>query len=94
MSIKKTIQVTQQHINSGVPDCGDFCPIGIAIREQIDHVHDVSIAKDEIIVWIDDGDMLECFMMKTPSELAVFIDAFDNSKPVQPVTFEIDLQKV
>ena len=78
------IEVTQKHI-----DCGDIgsdlsCPIGLAIKEQIDGADNPSVGIREIVVPIVGRGILQ---MKPTDIIVKFIEQFDNGEQVEPQTF-------
>jgi hypothetical protein len=77
------IRVTQEHINQGVKFHAGKCPVALACREATGQPHVVS--RDEIIVLTS-----PMIRHKTPADVGAFIYAFDHSRLVQPLEFELE----
>lgn len=75
------IQVTQQHIEDGVPGDPHVCPVALAIRETIHKSHIKVVAYQFTIGY-------KPYFM--PFSVRNFIDAYDSAKPVQPFSFVLD----
>lgn len=84
--MKKTIRVTQSHIDMGVPEDCDICPIAIALHE----------AFPECIFGVH-GDYAffarrrEKLKIKLTDSCGAFVAAFDAGLPVTPFEFEVEL---
>ena len=80
--------VTQKHIDNGVPAKRSECPVALCLLEHYDHV----LVTDDtgIIVWMGgrDGEMYE-----TPDPVTQFLQRFDFPggwpKPLEPFSFEL-----
>lgn len=74
------IKVTQRHIDKGIPDAGDACPIACALQEagfQGVHVgEDYARACGKQTYYL-------------PREARMFVARFDAMDPVEPFEFEI-----
>jgi len=77
------IQVTQVHIDEGVPLMCSECPVALAL---LAHFDSVSI----------DGGMISAtkinqhVLQKQPAIVKRFIGNFDNRRPVEPFYFEVE----
>jgi len=74
--------ITQRMIRDGAPHSECNCAAALAVREALPGRH-VEIWSDVIVV---DG-----YEVKTPPELAAWMDLYDELKPVGELTFEFDL---
>lgn len=74
------IIVTQEHIERGHVQCGDTCPIALALKEIVGH-EDLWVGN----MWIRIGDKY----YDPPEEADEFITRFDGEMPVEPFEFEL-----
>lgn len=80
------IQVTQDHINTGIPKCPGHCPVSIAIQENIRNKH-VRVGYDTVKI---ENDVFFIHNMPVYCEVAQWINDFDMGLPVEPIEFQID----
>ena len=73
------INVTQEHINSGIKSDCMLCPIALAVRTLFPIVE-----VDDCCIEIGD------VQYYSPDSVAKFIDDFDNGKLVKPFSFELE----
>lgn len=78
-----TIHVTQDHIDSGLPAEPCYCPVALALEEQLGGVWFV----DRGYLYKSSGSIF----VNTPGIVLNFIDRFDEDLPVEPFSFELDL---
>lgn len=81
------IKVTQEHIDKGNSTYG-WCPVALALREQIPHVRDVFVARQSIAVYMSTP---EPHVFPTPGNVCAFIDVFDTDGDAEVQPFEFDL---
>ena len=77
------IEVTQDHIDRGNQGDCEYCPIAIAIRATL---KDYSISVGGTIFEYKNS------YYKLPEKAMKFVQAFDNTLPVQPFTFELTFE--
>ena len=81
-----TVNVTQDHIDKGVRKEAYHCPVSLALGEA-DPGSDWCVST--LLVMRENGhDVVSIF---PPVTVSKFVSRFDNGDPVQPFTFEIDL---
>ncbi len=76
-----TIQVTQKHIDEGVPGECDRCPIALAMHDALK----LNVSVGDYDCWTD-----EYVEVELPKEAKIFVHDFDRLEPVHPFSFEID----
>lgn len=77
------VNVTQEHIDRGIPKSKCSCPIALALQElgcQTIAVDTDQISYTENSEWV---------YWRTPAKTASFIFRFDNEMPVEPFSFEL-----
>jgi len=77
------IEVTPYHIAEGRSGEYNACPIALALWEM--GYRDINV--DEEVVKLRHGRKELAF--KPPKEMVLFIDAFDNYRPVKPQNFKL-----
>ena len=82
------IQVTQTHIDNGIPECLHSCAIAMAIKSTGGDNVTVEDADGEIFF---EGSVWRA-VSPSPEDVNQFIYDFDNGNPVQP--FELVLEKL
>lgn len=80
------IRVTKDCIKDGDKDNMDYCPIGLAMRRRSDF-GDVKV--DQEAIYFTRGE--RHYVRVLPQDAQDFIARFDDGKPVEPFTFEIEL---
>lgn len=82
------IQVTQYHIDKGVPEDDRRCPVALAIQDA--GLPDVRVGqnRDTIEVY---GNMY-AGTSPYPGAVADFVRAFEHGEPVEPFEFQLDLE--
>lgn len=74
------IKVTEWHINRGMPEHGDKCPIALAIRGKVRWKS----------VYVDPGVIeVGCSSGRPPKKVSKFIRRFDAGKKVRPFSFRL-----
>jgi len=97
MSVK--VEVTQKHIDNGIPCDPLFCPISLALNEQLK-----STDKKSWIVSVNFAVLLNkpksmrdsesnCTQYSLPKIAKRFIKNFDNKLEVKPITFELKVKR-
>lgn len=93
MSAPKTIRVTAEHIEEGIPqDCED-CPIALAIVEQWDgpiNHHDIAVDNREVLVIQRHRGGQRSFTAQLPPEAMRFVQSFDDGYQVEPFEFTVE----
>jgi len=87
--MKHTIHVTKEHIDQGQPNVASRCPVALAIKEQLNDVVTVCPMWEFDGTWVfglgnrDD--------MPLPEPAARLARDFDRRKPVEPMSFELEV---
>lgn len=79
-----TVTVTQDHIDKGERENGDYCPISLALNEQ--YPAEPGAAK----WWVGDDCAVRLHNASTytlPGDAQEFIHEYDDGQPVQPFVF-------
>lgn len=84
MQINVTQEIIDKGGKGGKSNCSS-CPIALAIREQTEFKA-AEVGHD---IWLTS--ILSEKPRHLPSEATFFIERFDDGKPVQPFSFELDL---
>jgi hypothetical protein len=89
VSAPRVIRVTAGHITRGVPQNCGRCPIALAIRDAwglstVEVIADIN----ELIVY--PGGLF--FRTETPSDVAAFMNAYDNDGPDYVAPFEFAVE--
>jgi hypothetical protein len=79
------IEVTQEDIDKGLRQCGEACPIALAMLRAIPTARDIFVDQKVIQFSIDNG-MFSCRTDKTTEQ---FILDFDNAISVNPSLFTL-----
>lgn len=82
------ITVTKKHIDAGIRNDCERCPIALAILESVPDSASPTVDHSEISFLKDNRFTL--VHSDTPRSAEEFIERFDNGLPVQPFTFEIE----
>lgn len=82
----KHINITQEHIDKGIPGNAYACPIYLAVEEVCKSVK--GVFTDYISFWTKDDDQIHRFLSPKAEN---FIDGFDSNLPVSPFEFDIDI---
>jgi hypothetical protein len=88
----RTIQVTQEDINKGLPRSYDSCPIALAANREFSDARHITVSPNKIIVHRPEESpysLGETWYL--PTKAILFILAFDNrgGSAVSPFTFEV-----
>ena len=75
------VTVTQEDIDKGRPQVGHGCPIAIAVKRS-NKSNTVWIGRFTAFIGAD------CYPL--PGTAMQFVKDFDNNKPVEPFTFEME----
>ena len=78
---KLQIKVTQQHIEGGIAQSDEYCPIALVVKELLGGDNYVEVDGDQIII-------NDVAVYDLPDNAREFIRAFDNDEAVQPFEFE------
>lgn len=90
------IEVTKRDISLGIRRSSCYCPIAIATSRKIAEARQTrnftfDVAR-EYANYIPPGmSVLDSQRVNLPSEAIVFVRDFDNGKPVNPFSFELEL---
>ena len=95
MGETKTIHVTQEDIDQGIPEAPTACPIWYALTRQLTFA-----AKEDPFFEVN-GDEIEFYddagrppqKVPLPDAAQLFVQAFDNEDDVEPFAFELELPK-
>lgn len=95
--MKLTVEVVQADIDNGIRGECESCPVAIAVYRALvaahpEHAELIPHVEGEIAHLFDRTDML-AFTAVNPEEVLQFISDFDEFKPVQPFTVELDFQE-
>ena len=80
------VNVTQEHIDKGIPCLKNVCLVSLAIL-------DAGYKRawvDEEAIWLYNPKTNACWTFKTPHKAAEFIGDFDNDREVSPFEFDLD----
>lgn len=89
MKLRKVlISVTKNDIEKGEPSSYSRCPVSRAIKNKLDR-DEIAVDANYIELLNDSGGVE--YIIKTPKEVAKFIDKFDSSMPVAPFKFAINV---
>jgi hypothetical protein len=87
--MKKLIEVTQSHIEVGSRKDRNYCPVGIAVNQQVggtDYVFGVD--RERLTLYEYEGDVLTTRQIsKPPRSVSRFIKRFDQGLSVRPFSF-------
>lgn len=87
----KTIEVTQDDINNGIPNSEHSCPVAIALKRVFPDRR-VSVNEDSLMLYEEINEVCVRRIIKgTPSEVQAFILDFDDDVAVEPFSFEVDI---
>lgn len=82
------ITVTQEDIARGARwDCGT-CPVALALTRAFG----AQLHTSGAWVWRPTRDETAPLLRPLPPEVGLFVSRFDNHRPVEPFTFEADLE--
>lgn len=76
------VSITPKHQRNGAPHSENYCPIKLALEEQLPG-RAIEVWSDVIV--IDD------YEVKTPPDVATWIGDYDELKAVGPIAFEIEI---
>lgn len=83
----KTIQVTQEDINTGMQDVCQHCPIALAIKRAL-KAELVSVYNFSIHVFISNSEM--SYKYRVTDAIYSFIERFDEGVKVEPFSFNLE----
>jgi len=92
-----TINVKQEHIDKGIINNCEQCPIALAVMDRFPSLKYVNIRKESLFFsnadfgGFDDGDDVKFFYGEMPMEARVFIHKFDNKLETTPFSFKSKL---
>jgi hypothetical protein len=81
------INVTQEHIENGVSRHPGCCPVALALKD-INPKSDPCVCYSNI--FYTDG-LGERHFVTSPNAVRGFVSRFDNSKPVEPFSFNLNI---
>ncbi|MDQ3748018.1 MAG: hypothetical protein M3367_03220 [Acidobacteriota bacterium] len=84
------IKVTKNHIKNGERTSPNYCPVALAIREQIENSSCVEVCDElqPVISFFRDDELIS---LEAPDEVFEFVQAFDTRKRVKPFSFELSI---
>ena len=85
------IDVTQDHINNGKRYECNACPIALAFQKHINDDYSFEI-NDEYIDVVTKFNGYTQDEITVPYTVTAFVRNFDSRKPVEPFSFQIDIQ--
>jgi len=80
----KLITVTQQHIDEGITQDCQECPVALAIATQFPPGTRVTVAHLSAVIRLKEKD---AYSLRLPESAIQFIRDFDYERPVSPFTF-------
>jgi hypothetical protein len=80
------IEVTQEHIEKGVPEEECNCPIALAIRDAF-NVEELEVSVNATVIRVGFD---HC---PTPEEAEAFVCDFDDGRSVRPFTFDLPIEE-
>ncbi len=98
------IEVKAEHIAAGTQGDGASCPIALAVLDVVRPLYGSNLHADvdpcnfvpgSSLIFVNDGDpygidyVLD--VMEGSDNVADFVRDFDNGRPVEPFTFEVDM---
>ena len=87
--MKLTFDVTSKHIAKGLSANCEECPIALSIAEM----GFVEVNANHCTIRFSESHTSPLFSLATtPNEVRNFMDAFDTGKPVEPFSFELELE--
>ena len=85
------IDVTQEHINNGVPKSPMSCPIALAMREKMQLPKGTVSVHSARQIFAQKNSTRSWRVTYYDEEVVYdFIDRFDHERPVHPFSFELD----
>ena len=85
------VKVSEDHISDGIPGESSFCPIYLALQEQLNNkldIYDIVVGERICSVYYCDGTKKEVIL---PCKARQFIRDFDGERFVDPLSFKIYL---
>jgi hypothetical protein len=84
------INVTQEHINNGIPTKCGLCPVALAINDVLNNTYyHAYVYHNEIDIANNSFAVKQSFDL--PESVKLFINKFDKNLPVEPFKFELDI---
>lgn len=80
------IKVEQKHIKKGKPRNINFCPVALAIAEQVEGLSSVRVRQTDIGIGKDGY----IYYTNSPPKVCMFVSNFDEGMPVKPFSFELN----
>ncbi len=89
--MKLKVNVTQEHIDKGVPEMACSCPVAKAVAELL---NDGFASTDGVSLTVEDSQRhTQAFANTLPDEVLCFVSDFDHGKPVKPFSFDIQIDE-
>jgi hypothetical protein len=85
------ITLEQKHIEQGIRNNPRQCPIALAINERLDGYF-ASVGPFDLVL-IPASKKFNRFC-RNPLEFKAFMNLFDKGQPVEPFTFDLDIEKM
>lgn len=88
--MKITVNVTQEDIEAVVAGSRCECPVARAIERATPGASEVSVTADSVMLYprLDNTDPS---LRTLPLDVCRFVEAFDDRRPVAPMTFDLDV---
>lgn len=93
-----TVNVTQKHIDGGTPQSCRFCPIALAINEQLCEPYFIQVGQTKASIYkkltlTEPPSFFGCHTFDLPVEATRFIKFFDNDNDslIQPFSFQLEI---
>lgn len=83
-----TVNVTQENINNGTKQNGEYCPIALALKDM--GYRSPSVGYDDISFLYGENSCEDWQCSYTPRVVDHFIEAFDSGLEVEPFSFTIE----
>lgn len=86
------VEVTRKHIDDGVRESCELCPIARATKDVVRDNVQIDVLPRVMIVFVDHGSKgCDRSEIPLPSEADSFIANFDAGRDVHPITLELDI---
>ena len=86
--MRVVLSVTETHIVLGRPNCGNRCPVALALRDSIPDLEDVQVEGRYIAIRTTAGPLRAL----VPTAAVEFINDFDCTNSAEPTSFVLDFE--
>lgn len=87
--MRVTVNVTDTHIALGRPNCGNRCPVALALRDGIPDLEDVQVEGRYIAIRTGRAGPLRALV---PTAAVEFINDFDCTDSAEPFSAVLDFE--